>query len=86
MARPRRLRLLAIVQLAEVLWLAATSGYRCKLDAVPPPPPTELVHGGRPPATPPWPLISLPSLVCPVQVRPEDYVHRLRDLKTKLVN
>nr|BAD25034.1 hypothetical protein [Oryza sativa Japonica Group] len=27
----RRHRLLAVVQLAVALWLAATSGYRCKL-------------------------------------------------------
>uniref|UniRef100_A0A0D9YP89 Secreted protein n=1 Tax=Oryza glumipatula TaxID=40148 RepID=A0A0D9YP89_9ORYZ len=47
MARLRRLRLLAIVQLAVAIWLAATSCYQCKLDAVPPPPPTELVDGGR---------------------------------------
>uniref|UniRef100_A0A0E0G3K1 Uncharacterized protein n=1 Tax=Oryza nivara TaxID=4536 RepID=A0A0E0G3K1_ORYNI len=70
MARPRRLRLLAIVQLAVVLWLAATSGYRCKLDAVPPPP-TELVHVGRPPATPPSPMGNRPPRPLPPVCPPE---------------
>lgn len=61
MARLRRLRLLAIVQLAVAIWLAATSSYQCKLDAVPPPPPppTVLVDGGRTPATPPREYLSL---------------------------
>ncbi|BAS77619.1 Os02g0214100 [Oryza sativa Japonica Group] len=62
MARLRRLRLLAIVQLAVAIWLAATSSYQCKLDAVPPPPPppTVLVDGGRTPATPPPPKANRP--------------------------
>ncbi|EAZ22221.1 hypothetical protein OsJ_05877 [Oryza sativa Japonica Group] len=57
MARLRRLRLLAIVQLAVAIWLAATSSYQCKLDAVPPPPPppTVLVDGGPPKANRPPP-------------------------------
>ncbi|BAS77617.1 Os02g0214000 [Oryza sativa Japonica Group] len=55
----RRHRLLAVVQLAVALWLAATSGYRCKL----------VVDGGHTPVTPPsprarWRPQPMPS-VCP---------------------
>lgn len=47
----RRHRLLAIVQLAVALWLAATSGYRCELAEVAPP--AQLVDGSHTPVTPP---------------------------------
>uniref|UniRef100_A0A0E0G3K3 Uncharacterized protein n=1 Tax=Oryza nivara TaxID=4536 RepID=A0A0E0G3K3_ORYNI len=73
--RRRRHRLLAVVQLAVALWLAATSGYWCKMGVAPPLPPGQLVvDGSRTPTNPPppqphWPWRPqpepAPTPVCP---------------------
>ncbi|KAG8070300.1 hypothetical protein GUJ93_ZPchr0006g44241 [Zizania palustris] len=52
MARLLRPRLVAIVELAVAIWLAATSGYKCLQQGVPPPVQLDAAAGNHIPLTP----------------------------------